>query len=146
MTKVVYVKLVTGEQLLATVMKYEGDVVVLGDPLELTFSDNENGSGSFIYLARYSPFMNSPTIRLAREHLIHMEPVMESAAVYYQTSLAYVRTKSDVSFANAVDEATTYINNLMRKSAKPPSAKREESPDELADGLIDVLSGNVTLH
>lgn len=144
---VFHVKLVTGEELLSQVLT-DDEVVMLDNPMELTYNESLDGK-SFIYLARYSPFLKNPTVTLDRSNIVHLEPAMDNAGVYYHLSLDYYRMRADSVFSLNVDAAVQYIENLNNDVAQPPSAEREGDDEDEDDHdlvVVDQITGKKPVY
>lgn len=139
--KVVFVKLLTGEEIIAKMVSESDYTLGLADPMSLEYGESADGRRT-IYLSRYNPFNVDAKLVVHQTALVYAPvPVIQELVEYYQKSLDYVRTRSDINFVNSIKVASDYLDRIN---------KGDGAADQLFDYMDEVdnevPSSNTTYH
>lgn len=108
--QVYFVKMTTGEEVIAELYRHHDDVV-MRDPMQFEYSESDGKR--FLFLSRYNPFIEEPTIRLHSRSVMFMKPVTDEVGRYYRSSVDYCRKVSDETFKVGIKQATSWTHEML---------------------------------
>lgn len=113
---VYYVKLVTGEEVIGTIVRRGEEVAVL-DPMTMEYGEAEGG-GRFIFMTRYNQYADDKTLWLDRRSVVFMSPTLPEVEKYYETSLDHCRRVTDRDFKRGVAQASQSVYEAGKRSSE----------------------------
>jgi hypothetical protein len=126
-----YLKLVSAEEIVGHVEKDETTgMLKVSDPLQFECGiDDTDPNRRYVFMARFAPFVANNEFLLDPSKIVFQGPPSEVVAKYYDVSLNYCRSSTDVSFSGCVVQTT----NEIAMALKGPDRKKAE---ELLEKLI----------
>lgn len=131
---VLYVKMVSGEEIVAVAHRKGKDTLVLQEPMTIEYGEQDGRR--LIFMTRYNPFLAERTIVLDRRNVAYFGRVSPEVADYYASSLSYCHEVMDQSFRKGIRSATQYQNEMIE----------EDKQQAMSESTETWYGANTTLH
>ena len=119
---VVYLKLLSGEEIIAEMIENSPEKIRLSDPLSMESSiDDSDPSRRFVYLSRFSPYSADQLVEIRQNAIAMIHPVTRLVEDYYTVSLDYCRKYGDVKFDAGISETTSAMKGIVSSAEKAAS-------------------------
>jgi len=150
MPELLYLKLVTGEEIVGTVTEMETiGMLKVSDPLMFECGiDEGDPSRRYVYMARYAPFLNNFELQIDAKKIVFQGSPSDVVARYYDVSLAYCKSCTDVSFKSCVSETTDQIASVLEPKAPKKEGEKgltgaaaAHETEELLENLLMAVPG-----
>jgi len=133
MSGIFYIKLLSGEEIIAGLEKDDGQVVEVSQPLAMESDvDGTDPTRRFVYMSRFSPYAGETTFSIKHSAVAFLVPVSPVMARYYEVSLKYCERFTDPSFSDTMTETSDQIEESLRGS--------KDSDDPAADLMLRMFS------
>lgn len=139
---VVYVKLLSGEEIIGDLQQDDGVKVTLSEPLAMESGMDEREPGRrYVYMSRFAPYAQSTVVDIKHAAVAMLMPVSPEVGRYYIVSLDYCRRASDVKFREGITETTTTIEDMVSAMENP--ALEDDRRAQLEEALEGFLLASV---
>lgn len=115
MSDIIYLKLVTGEELFAMVEKKSPEDMILNDVMIMETVGEPGDTVKYMFMSRYTPYTNNHKIRIGWDKIIYTSTVTDVVETHYRKSLSYAKNIADAKFMEGIADATSYIDMVLDK-------------------------------
>lgn len=144
---VVFVKLMSGEDVVAKVDVETKDLVTLLEPLTLeTGVDETDPSRRYVYMTRFSPYAAGNSIKVRQAAIVSMVDASPLLARYYEASLRYCQKFTDQDFFEGIASTTDTLNQQVMGSSEESETEKGDvtRSRELWAALLSPASSNTS--
>jgi hypothetical protein len=144
MPEVIFLKLVSGEEIICGFEADDGVSLTVTDPLCMESGiDDDDPSRRYVFMSRYSPYGQDPHIVIKHAAVVFHVPVSGMVARYYDASLKYCKLFTDPKFVDGIMTTTEQIEGSLKDENPQPNDDNRAS-EMLARALA--LTSNTTCH
>jgi hypothetical protein len=112
---IVYLKLVTGEELFADLISKDGDILML-DNVMIMETIHSSQDVKYMFMSRYTQYCDNHSIVIDRSNVVFMNEASEIIKKHYLISVEYADVISDERFTQGILDAQKYLSTLIRAS------------------------------
>jgi hypothetical protein len=147
---VVFLKLLSGEEIIGELCGDEGGVLLVADPLAMESGvDADQPGRRYVYMSRFAPYSAAGVVGISKVAVAIVTPVSDPVLRYYTVSLDYCKKTADPKFEEGLVETTASIQDMLgaleSHRAKKPAALAEELMEKFLLAAA-VPSANGKLH
>jgi hypothetical protein len=114
MSNVFYIRLVSGEEVVAEVVQETPAFIILNNPLMIESSSSEEGD-HLIFMSRYNPYSKDSSVVIKRDHVCVYQTASDTMDEYYTKSVDFCKVYIDDKFKVGIQSATSHVDNALKQ-------------------------------
>ncbi len=144
-----YLRLTTGEEIMASVHEVDKKSLMLFNPLQIEYGELHEGV-RLPFLSRYNPYGSTFEIKMDRCHVMMSEEMCPEATQYYKTSLEYCETVTDAIIHDRLIDADQYIRGNGYAGPENPMVQMDsmfgQDDDDYSSVTVNCIRPTTTFH
>lgn len=116
MSEIIYIKLMNGEELFASLEKNIANQTLILNNVMIMETVGEPGEVvKYMFMSRYSPYSTNHKISVPLEKIVYWSHVTDVVEKHYRRSVEYAQNIADAKFMEGIADATSYIDMVLDK-------------------------------
>lgn len=145
MSSVVYIKLLTGEELIGSLSGDDGVTMTVTEPLAMESGlDDDDPSRRYVFMSRFSPYSADPHISIKHAAIAFHVPVSTTVARYYEVSLRYCSMYTDPKFIEGIQDTTDQIEVALKDDEDKAETEKPKKKELLSESARELLTRALT--
>jgi len=145
--EVVYIKLVSGDELFAQLHGQEdGKILLSGVLIMEVISDSEEMTAKYLFMSRYSPYTLTDSMTINLDQVIHFSEVNPTIRNHYFKSLEYATKIADGRLLSGIADASAYLTLILDQETERVSKTLQDIFDSAKESVMTDLPTSPTKH